>query len=628
MASPRLILDGEDLPETALTATAEDQKRINRYEGNPCVNLLKEKCCSKSCIRSRLPIVEWLPKYRLRDLQCDIIAGITVGVMVVPQALAYANVAELPPQYGLYASFLGVFVYCFLGTSKDVTLGPTAVMCLMVAEYSRDGDPNYAILLAFLSGVIQVIMGFLDLGFVVNFISVPVISGFTSAAAITITVSQLKDLFGLKDIPREFFERVYTICEKLPETKPWDACMGLSCIVILYILKYMKDYDYKDEKYNYAPPKWQRGCRNFIWLIGTARNAFIAVISALVCLVLAYLGYPEDTVSLTGPIVGGLPPFGPPPFSTTENNATIGFGKMAENLNAGIIVIPLIGYLENIAIAKTFARKNKYKIDASQELIAIGFANVISSFAASLPITGSFSRSAVNSASGVRTTLAGLFTGGIVLLALAFLTNWFYYIPKAALAAIIITAVLSMIDFSIVRKLWRVKRLDLIPLAVSFFVSFVGLEYGILAGVAVSVAFLLHAAALPRIEMFADEVYVLKINGNLNYPGVERFINYIQNKIFGRKGATRKCVVIDCSHIFMIDYTTTQGFNQILEEFKRFDSKLHFAEVHPRIRRTLIAAGVDDGIIFPTVDAATNAFYDPDRELEDDNQSDFCMTFL
>ncbi|KAM6344820.1 sodium-independent sulfate anion transporter isoform 2-T2 [Alca torda] len=402
-------------------------------------------------LRRRLPVLRWLPRYSLAWLQLDLMAGLTVGLTVVPQALAYAEVAGLPLQYGLYSSFMGCFVYCFLGTAKDVTLGPTAIMSLLVSSYAFH-EPVYAILLAFLSGCIQLAMGLLHLGFLLDFISCPVIKGFTSAASITISFNQVKNILGLQGIPRQFFLQVYETLRRIGETRAGDAVLGLACLAVLAGLRAMKS---RLPQPACMEPLAARLSYLIVWTSATARNALVVLFAGLVAYSFQVMG--SQPLTLTGSIPQGLPAFRLPRFSMADPNGTIPFRSMVEDMGVGLAVVPLMGLLETVAIAKAFASQNDYRIDPNQELLALGFANILGSFVSSYPITGSFGRTAVNAQSGVCTPAGGLVTGALVLLSLAYLTSLFYYIPKAALAAVIISAVVPMFDAGIFRTLWRVK---------------------------------------------------------------------------------------------------------------------------------------------------------------------------
>nr|XP_044600229.1 sodium-independent sulfate anion transporter isoform X2 [Equus asinus] len=361
-------------------------------------------CCSPAAVQRRLPILAWLPDYSMQWLKMDFIAGLSVGLTVIPQALAYAEVAGLPPQYGLYSAFMGCFVYFFLGTSKDVTLGPTAIMSLLVSCYTFH-EPAYAVLLAFLSGCIQLAMGFLRLGFLLDFISCPVIKGFTSAAAVTIGFGQIKSLLGLQNIPRQFFLQVYHTFRNIGETRVGDAVLGLVCMVLLLVLKLMRDHV---PPVHPEMPPGVRLSHGLVWTATTARNALVVSFAALVAYSFEVTGY--QPFILTGEIAEGLPPVRTPPFSVTTANGTVSFTEMVQDMGAGLAVVPLMGLLESIAVAKSFASQNNYRIDANQELLAIGLTNMLGSLVSSYPVTGSFGRTAVNAQSGVCTPAGGLVT--------------------------------------------------------------------------------------------------------------------------------------------------------------------------------------------------------------------------
>lgn len=279
---------------------------------------LQQKCienCSKRCdkaiftnyIGKRFPISTWLPKYNLTALQYDIIAGLTVGLMVVPQGLAYALVAGLPPQYGLYSAFMGCFAYCIFGTSKDITLGPTAIMSLIVSAYGRPEIPAFVIFLTLFSGLIQLVMGILKIGFVVNFISIPVVSGFTSSAAIIIAIGQIKDLLGLRDVPRPFIKRVYYTFRHLGDTKAGDLILGLICIVVLLSLRKVGRSKWVKENQQ-ETHKGLRLAKKLVWIVAIARNALIILIASFVSVIFLQNGF-HDAFSLTEHLEPGFPPF-------------------------------------------------------------------------------------------------------------------------------------------------------------------------------------------------------------------------------------------------------------------------------------------------------------------------------
>ncbi|EDO48275.1 predicted protein, partial [Nematostella vectensis] len=561
---------------------------------------LEEKC-AESCQRKidleaikkytkkRFPIAKWLSKYNLHFLQCDLIAGLTVGLMVVPQGLAYALVAGLPPQYGLYSAFMGCFVYCVFGTSKDITLGPTAIMSLIVSAYGKSEIPAFVMVLTLLSGVIQLLMGILKLGFLVNFISIPVVSGFTSSAAIIIAISQIKDVLGLKNIPRPFMKRIYQTFKNIGDTRRWDLVLGLICIIVLLLMRKLGRTRWVKDVIP-ETPRTIKVLKKICWLIAIARNAIVILVASVVA-VLLYIHGHKSVFSLTGHLEPGLPPFKAPPMTITNGNVTYSTSDVLSQLGPGLAIVPLIGFLESIAIAKAFARKNRYKVDASQELIALGLANVLSSFVSSYPVTGSFSRTAVNAQSGVATPAGGIFTGAIVILALGVLTPFFKYIPKASLAALIISSVLTMVEFQIVPRIWRVKKIDLIPLLVTFFGCFYEIEYGILAGMGVSLAIFLYPVIWPTLTKTEQDYITIRIKGDLAYTGVEHVVSELEELTFS--DPPPRGIILNMSMIQHTDFTVTQCLLVVIEELGNKNIPMFFSEVQSGIRKTLIDAGVE-----------------------------------
>ncbi|XP_068888342.1 sodium-independent sulfate anion transporter isoform X1 [Aphelocoma coerulescens] len=549
------------------------------------------------CPRPALPILRWLPRYSRAWLPLDLLAGLAVGLTTVPQALAYAELAGLPLQYGLYSSFMGCFVYCFLGTAKDVTLGPTAIMSLLVSSYAFH-EPVYAVLLTFLSGCIQLAMGLLHLGFLLDFISCPVIKGFTSAASITISFNQIKNILGLQGIPRQFFLQVYETLRRIRETRAGDAVLGLTCLAVLTGLRAMKSHLPQAAP---AEPLAVRISYLIVWISATARNALVVLFAGLVAYSFQVMG--SQPFRLTGSIPQGLPAFRPPHFSLAVPNGTVPFQSMVEDMGVGLAVVPLMGLLETIAIAKAFASQSGYRIDPNQELLALGVANVLGSFVSSYPITGSFGRTAVNAQSGVCTPAGGLVTGALVLLSLAYLTSLFYYIPKAALAAVIISAVVPMFDAGIFRTLWRVKRLDLVPLCVTFLLCFWEVQYGIMAGVLVSGILLLYSIARPPIKVSEGAVLLVQLGSSLHFPAVEHLRDSVCSRALAAASPPRS-VILDCCHVSSIDYTVVVGLSELLQELRRHGLSLAFCGLKDPVLQVLLSADLEGFRHFPSWEEA------------------------
>ncbi|KAH8382602.1 hypothetical protein KR009_004301, partial [Drosophila setifemur] len=535
-------------------------------------------CCSLRSIHRYLPVTDWLPKYQLNFLAMDIVAGLTVGLTAVPQAIAYGAVANLPPAYGLYSAFMGGFVYILLGTCKDITVGPTAIMALMVRPYV-DGNPAYAVLLCFLSGCIITLMGLLNLGVLMRFISVPVTTGFTMAAALTIATGQVNSLFGISSSSNGFLDSWIHFFGHITETRKNDAIIGCCTLILLLLMRQLKDLP--------VPFK------SVLKYISLARNAVAVLIGILLCYLLKKDGKLPFQVS--GSITPGLPPFKLPPFHTEDptTGENISFGGMISNVGSALASIPLLSILESIAVAKAFCELTKnlplYKtqynlfplpakgkiVDASQEMIALGVSNILSSFFSSMPITGSFTRTAINNASGVKTPLGGAITGALVLMTLAFLTSTFAYIPKATLAAIIIAAMFFMVEYETIGEIWRAKKRDMLPFLVTVLTCvFWTLEYGMVVGIVFNALFLLYKSMKPQFYLETEkfngiQLTIADLKGSVDYAAAEYLKSAIVSHVTNRDGdntSPTSLVVIKGHEIASIDTTVALNLKSLRED--------------------------------------------------------------
>ncbi|XP_071443751.1 sodium-independent sulfate anion transporter-like [Hetaerina americana] len=540
------------------------------------------KFFSMKTLRRRLPVSAWLPEYSRADAVGDLVAGVTVGLTVIPQSLAYSSVAGLPPQYGLYGSFLGCFVYILFGSCKDVPMGPTAIVSLLTYQTVNGMGPQYAILLCFLAGCVELLMGILGLGFLIDFVSGPVASGFTSAVALVIVTSQVKDVLGISASGSTFTEMWSSVINSISETRMWDTLLGSTCIIVLLLMRLltMVEIGPKDEE---KRSTFHNLVNKTLWLVATARNAILV----LVC---GFLGYwfalrGEPPFRLIGDIPPGLPTFQSPPFSAMKpDNTTAGFLEIVSKCGSGLLVLPLLSLLEDIAICKAFSSGKS--VDATQEMIAIGLCNIANSFVQGYPGSGALSRSAVNNCSGVRTPMGGLYTGLLVVVALVFFTPYFYYIPKASLAGIIIAAVVFMVEVKVVRPMWRTKKSDLIP-GIGTFISCLALriEMGILVGIAINVLFILYQAARPKIEVeklaTRKGVDYLMVTPDrcLIFPSTD----YVRNLVTKHGFKQAIPVVIDCSHIYGADFTAAGVVLNLTEDFIKRDQPLLFFNLKPGV---------------------------------------------
>jgi SulP family sulfate permease len=414
------------------------------------------------------PPLTWGRAYSRDDLRGDLQGGLTTAVMLIPQGMAYAMLAGLPPIVGLYASLVPLIVYALLGTSRQLAVGPVAMVSLLVAsgvgalvEQGTDMYLAYAVMLMVMVGGLQLVMGLGRLGFLVNFLSHPVLSGFTSAAALIIGLSQLKHLLGV-NIPRSHHvhEIVLNAVNQVGDINAITVGIGVASVVVLVVLKKVA-------------PRFPRA-------LAVVVGGTLAVWG---------LGLNDMGVKIVGDVPAGLPAMAVP---------SLDMGVMKELLPTAL-TIALVGFMESIAVARAFARRHKYEVDANQELVGLGAANLLGSLFGGYPVTGGFSRTAVNDQAGSKTPAAAIVTAVVIGLTLLFLTPLFHFLPKAVLAAIIMTAVFGLIDIAEVKHLWQVDRADLVLLTITFFATLgFGIEQGILAGVGASMLWFVVRSTRPH----------------------------------------------------------------------------------------------------------------------------------
>ncbi len=451
-----------------------------------------------------LGAAQWLPHYNRETAARDSVAAVIVTIMLIPQSLAYAMLAGLPPEVGLYASILPLVVYALLGSSRTLAVGPVAVASLMTvaaaSQVATAGSQQYlaaTVILAFLSGTILMVMALLRLGWIANLLSHPVVSGFISASGLLIAASQLKHLLGIPLSGHNLVELGRSLTQHFPETHWPTVVLGtLITTFLFWVRKALK-------------PLLQKLGFNAFWsdLVSKA-GPVIAVLGST--LAVAMLELDSGGMAIVGHIPEGLPALSLPVFDA----------GLWQALLLPALLISLIGFVESISVAQTLAAKRRQRINANQELMGLGGANLASAFSGGFPVTGGFSRSVVNFDAGARTPMAGVFTAiGIALTAL-FLTGAFTYLPKATLAATIVVAVLSLVDLPALKHTWHFSRLDFTAMAITMVgVLGWGVEAGVLAGVITSLALYLWRTNQPHVA----EVGLV--------PGTEHFRNVQRHQV-------------------------------------------------------------------------------------------------
>jgi len=495
-----------------------------------------------------LPMLSWLKSYNYKELLfTDVIAGLTVGVMIVPQSMSYAKLAGLPVEYGLYSSLVPVFVYAMFGSSRQLGVGPVALVSLLLNTgltlilegqgITPDNDPDYqaiynryAVQVTFLVGITYIIMGVLRLGFITIFLSHAVISGFTSAAAIIIGLSQIKYIFGYS-IPSKkgLHEVIRNIIVDIDKFNWKTFLLGTSSVIFLIGMKKLAA---KDKK-------------KFGWC-KAASPLFLTVFTIALQ---ASVDLEEKGIPIVGSIPKGLPPFSGDRAVDIDN-----FGDLA----VLVISIVIVGFMESIAIAKQLATKHNYEIDASRELFGLGLSNLCAGLFTGYAITGSFSRSAVNNEAGAKSGISGIVTATIVLLVLLFLTPVFELLTNATLASIVISGVVSLVDYHEAFYLWRVHRFDFCNWMLAFLGTlFLGVELGLGIAICISLLLVIFESAYPHTAILG------RLPGTTEYRNVK---NYTQAEIYDGILVVR----IDAP----IYFANTQNIRDKVQKYEKKATKL------------------------------------------------------
>ncbi|MDJ1006211.1 MAG: solute carrier family 26 protein [Paracoccaceae bacterium] len=530
-----------------------------------------------------LPILDWLPGYGRSALASDGMAGLIVAIMLVPQGMAYALLAGLPPEVGLYASIVPLVFYGLLGSSRALAVGPVAIVSLMVAttlgEFAEAGSAGYlagAVLLAFLSGAILLGMGLARLGFLVNFLSHPVISGFSSAAALVIGFSQLKHLLGF-DIPRSHLitETVAHAVTHIGQINPATFAIALASFAILLAFRS-----------RVAPLLRAAGIGPGAADAIAKAGPLVAVFATTFAVWLFSLNQTSG-VGIVAEIPAGLPPLTIPSLDLA----------LIEQLLPAAALIAVVGFLESVSVAKSLAAKRRQKIDANQELIALGAANIGASVTGGYPVTGGFSRSLVNFTAGAVTPMASIITAGLISITVLMLTPLLYFLPKATLAAIIVVAVANLIDLKTLREAWAYNKTDAASLIATFLaVLTLGVELGIVAGAVLSISLYLwrtsrpHMAEVGRVgqtehfrnvlrhEVETDpNVLMVRVDESLYFANTAFLEDQLLARVADRPEIDH--LVLIMSAVNFIDASALETLETLTERLHDADVTLHFAEV-------------------------------------------------
>ena len=527
------------------------------------------------------PIFEWGRQYNRETLTNDLVAALIVTIMLIPQSLAYALLAGLPAEVGLYASVAPLFLYAVLGSSRVLAVGPVAVVSLMtaatVAEHAAAGTYAYwqvAMTLAFLSGGLLLLMGLLRLGFLANFLSHPVISGFITASGLLIALSQMKTIMGVKTEGHNFIELINSLAHQIASVHWHTLLIGTSATIFLFWVR--------------------KGLKPWLVRFGLslrladmmAKAGPVAAI-AVTTLLAWQLDWQAEGVKLVGTVPQGLPPMTMPLWDF----------NLWHELLVPALLISVVGFVESVSVGQTLAAKRRQRIEPDQELVALGGSNLSAAFTGGFPVTGGFARSVVNFEAGAVTPAAGIYTAVGITLASMFLTPALFYLPQATLAATIIVAVLSLVDFDILKSTWRFSKIDFIAVATTLLGTLlIGVETGLVMGVMTSLALFLFRASRPHIatvglvpgtEYFRNvqrhdvltspKLLCLRVDASIFFANVRGVEDRVNAEVATRPDLEH--VVLQCSAVNDIDASALESLESIAARLRDAGIALHFSEI-------------------------------------------------
>ncbi len=532
-------------------------------------------------VRELFPCAEWLRRYDRGILISDLIAAVIVTIMLIPQSLAYALLAGLPAEVGLYASILPLVAYAAFGTSRTLAVGPVAVVSLLTAaaagKVAQQGSPEYmmaAIILALLSGLLLLAMGVLRLGMLANFLAHPVIAGFITASGIIIAVSQVRHILGVEAHGENLLDLSMALYGHLGQINLPTLAVGVPAVVFLFWVRG-----------GLAPLLVRLGLGREVAAMAAKTGPVVLVI--VTTLAAWLLGLGERGVALVGDVPVGLPALTVPDFSL----------ELWGELVGSALLLSIIGFVESVSVGHTLAAKRRQRISPNQELIGLGAANVASSVSGGMPVTGGFSRSVVNFDAGAQTPAAGVFTAAGIALVALFLTPLLFYLPRATLAATIIVAVLSLVDLKILKRTWTYSLSDFAAVATTIGVTLLlGVELGVLCGVLASIGMHLYKTAKPHIavvgqvpgtehfrnvnrhEVITDpRILSLRVDESLYFANS----NYLEDRVYKMLAERQELehVILQCTAVNEIDFSALESLEAINTRLQEAGIRLHLSEV-------------------------------------------------
>jgi sulfate permease, SulP family len=592
---------------------------MNKHESNFETTSRKNDFMKKTSeiFRNYFPILEWGKEYNQKILVNDLVVALIVSIMLIPQSLAYAQLAGLPAEIGLYASMAPLILYAIFGTSRSLSVGPVAVTSLMtlaaVAPIASQGTPEYAgaaMALALLTGVILIILGFLKLGFLTNFISFPVMAGLGTAVGLQIAAGQLTPVLGIPSAGGNFLAQVVSLVKNAGQINIYTAFLGVPVVIFLLLVR----KNLANQLTSLGIPKGLAG------IIAKMGPVFAIIITILV---VSGFGLDNQGVKIVGSVPAGLPGIAFPPFNLT----------LWSQLLTPAVLIAIVGYVASISVAQTLAAKKRQHVDPNQEMLALGAANIGASLSGGFPVAGGFSRSIVNFEAGAETPAAGAYTAvGITLVAL-FLTPLLYFLPSATLGATIFVAVLSMVNFKAVKLTWAYSPTDAIAMALTIILTLtMGVVPGLIAGIGISLLMYLYRTSRPHTAILGQvpgtqhfrnidrhevvttsQIVSMRIDESIYFPNA-RLLEARVNEIVASNTEIRH-FILNCSAVNSIDASGLESLKAIYQRLKDGGIAFHLSEVKGPImdglKKTQFYQLLKDNIHFTHYDA----FYSIDPTL-------------
>ncbi|MHC1777974.1 MAG: SulP family inorganic anion transporter [Lentimicrobium sp.] len=540
-----------------------------------------EKRSLTGVLKGYLPILEWGAKYTGKTFTNDMIVALIVTMMLIPQSLAYAILAGLPPEIGLYASMAPLIMYAIFGTSRALAVGPVAVASLMTAaaagQLASQGTPEYlgaAIALAMVSGLLLLAMGFMKLGFLANFLSHPVIAGFITASGLQIAAGQLGPVLGIHLEGETFLDIVISLWQSISSIHYATMAIGAGSLLFLFWVRS-----------GLKPLLLRFGLSAKVSDILVKVGPVVAIIATI--LIVGLFGLADVGVKIVGKVPGGLPKITMPPLDF----------ELWMKILVPALLISIVGYVESISVALTLAAKKRQRVDPDQELIALGASNIGSAISGGFPVTGGFARSVVNFDAGAETPAAGAFTAIGIALTTLFLTPLLFFLPNATLAATIIVAVLGLVNLSALKHAWSFNKADFAAMAITILITLIeGIEPGLIAGVALSIILHLYKASRPHIAVVGQlpgtshfrnklrhsvvtdpAILSLRIDESLFFPNARFVEEYINKSVAGNPEIRH--VILECPAVNAIDISALESLEAINLRLKDGGIMFHLSEV-------------------------------------------------